>query len=391
MSPQKNITIVVAEAYSKHRAMSDPSSYRAEDAEEDPPFAVRATVGMSSSAKNAQKTEIVARQSMSTFVLKMLLCKQANVNESDYDLRFKGRIVPTSTPNVTLRECGITKETTSGVSLWENEACRRRKVADELDAIRREKREQFYDGANAREEARREIERIKAKNSYASESTGIDGGGTLERQDTSRYGYVPSSSSSSRAAAAAAAQRQPPAAENPYQQSQQHQQYHHRVHRQQHHVYPNANNITDHNHHDESPIVIDDTSDAAHIAAAAAESTRRRDAHSPLELDDLTKRRLAADQLQKIIADVDALTVRVDDILDVHKNDPSLISDELKKTTLKNSREAMHLLEKSLLRADAVESHGLPDIRAMRKGLVARVENICGKLEPLTKEDAEEK
>ena len=375
MSPQKSIIIVVAEAYSKHRAMSDPSSYRAEDAEEDPPFAVRATVGMSSSAKNAQKTEIVARQSMSTFVLKMLLCKQANVNESDYDLRFKGRIVPTSTPNVTLRECGITKETTSGVSLWENEACRRRKVADELDAIRREKREQFYDGANAREEARREIERIKAKNSYASESTGTDGGGTLERQDTSRYGYMPSSSS--RAAAAAAAQR--------------HQQYHHRVHRQHHHVYPNANNITDHNHHDESPIVIDDTSAAAHIAAAAAESTRRRDAHSPLELDDLTKRRLAADQLQKIIADVDALTVRVDDILDVHKNDPSLISDELKKTTLKNSREAMHLLEKSLLRADAVESHGLPDIRAMRKGLVARVENICGKLEPLTKEDAEEK
>ena len=158
---------------------------------------------------------------------------------------------------MTLGECGITKETTSGVSLWENEACRRRKVADELDAIWREKREQFY-GVNAREEARREIERIKAKNSYASESIGTDGGGTLERQDTSRYGYMPSSSS--RAAAAAAAQRQPPAAENPYQQSQQHQQYHHRVHRQQHHVYPNANNITDHNHHDESPIVIDDTS-----------------------------------------------------------------------------------------------------------------------------------
>ena len=348
----------------------------------------RATVGMSSSQKNARKTEIIARQSMSTFVLKMLLCKHANVNESDYDVRFKGRIVPTSTANVTLGECGITKETTSGVSLWENEACRRRKVADELDAIRREKREQFYDGAHAREEARREIERIKAKNSYASESIGTDGGGTLERQDTSRYGYMPSSSSR----AAAAAQRQPPAAENPYQQSQHHhQQYHHRVHHhQQHHAYPNANNINDHNHHDESPIVIDDTSDAAHIAAAAAESTRR-DAHSPLELDDLTKRRLAADQLQKIIADVDALTVRVDDILDVHKNDPSLISDELKKTTLKNSREAMHLLEKSLLRADAVESHGLPDIRAMRKGLVARVENICGKLEPLTKEDAEEK
>ena len=357
--------------------------------EEDPPSVVRATVGMSSSQKNARKTEIIARQSMSTFVLKMLLCKHANVNESDYDVRFKGRIVPTSTANVTLGECGITKETTSGVSLWENEACRRRKVADELDAIRREKREQFYDGAHAREEARREIERIKAKNSYASESIGTDGGGTLERQDTSRYGYMPSSS---RAAAAAAAQRQPPAAENPYQQSQQHhQQYHHRVHHhQQHHAYLNANNINDHNHHDESPIVIDDTSDAAHIAAAAAESTRR-DAHSPLELDDLTKRRLAADQLQKIIADVDALTVRVDDILDVHKNDPSLISDELKKTTLKNSREAMHLLEKSLLRADAVESHGLPDIRAMRKGLVARVENICGKLEPLTKEDAEEK
>ena len=332
---------------------------------------------------------------MSTFVLKMLLCKQANVNESDYDVRFKGRIVPTSSTGanvITLGECGITKETTSGVSLWENEACRRRKVADELDAIRREKREQFYDGAHAREEARREIERIKAKNSYdASESIGTDGGGTLERQDTSRYGYMPSSSSRA-AAAAAAAQRQPPAAENPYQQSQQHhQQYHHRVHHhQQHHAYPNANNINDHNHHDESPIVIDDTSAAAHIAAAAAESTRR-DAHSPLELDDLTKRRLAADQLQKIIADVDALTVRVDDILDVHKNDPSLISDELKKTTLKNSREAMHLLEKSLLRADAVESHGLPDIRAMRKGLVARVENICGKLEPLTKEDAEEK
>ena len=374
------------------------SSYpqHAEEEEEDPPFVVRATVGMMSSSqkKPARKTEIIARQSMSTFVLKMLLCKQANVNESEYDVRFKGRIVPTSSTGanvMTLGECGITKETTSGVSLWENEACRRRKVADELDAIRREKREQFYDGAHAREEARREIERIKAKNSYASESIGTDGGGTLERQDTSRYGYMPSSSSRA-AAAAAAAQRQPPAAENPYQQSQQHhQQYHHRVHHhQQHHAYPNANNINDHNHHDESPIVIDDTSAAAHIAAAAAESTRR-DAHSPLELDDLTKRRLAADQLQKIIADVDALTVRVDDILDVHKNDPSLISDELKKTTLKNSREAMHLLEKSLLRADAVESHGLPDIRAMRKGLVARVENICGKLEPLTKEDAEEK
>ena len=152
----------------------------------------------SSQKKPARKTEIIARQSMSTFVLKMLLCKQANVNESDYDVRFKGRIVPTSSTGanvITLGECGITKETTSGVSLWENEACRRRKVADELDAIRREKREQFYDGAHAREEARREIERIKAKNSYASESIGTDGGGTLERQDTSRYGYMPSSSS----------------------------------------------------------------------------------------------------------------------------------------------------------------------------------------------------
>ena len=33
-----------------------------------------------------------------------------------------------------------------------------------------------------------------------------------------------------------------------------------------------------------------------------------------------------------------------------------------------------------------VESYGFADIRAMRKGLVARVENMCGKLEPLTKE-----
>ena len=87
-----------------------------------------------------------------------------------------------------------------------------------------------------------------------------------------------------------------------------------------------------------------------------------------------------------ILADVDAIKFRVDDILDVHKNDPSLISDDLRKTTLKNAREAAHLLEKSLLRADAVESYGFTDIRAMRKGLVARVENLCGKLEPLTKE-----
>ena len=239
---------------------------------EDPPFVVRATVGMMSSSqkKPARKTEIIARQSMSTFVLKMLLCKQANVNRSDYDVRFKGRIVPTSSTGanvITLGECGITKETTSGVSLWENEACRRRKVADELDAIRRRNESSFTVRAHAREEARREIERIKAKNSYASESIGTDGGGTLERQDTSRYGYMPSSSSR----AAAAAQRQPPAAENPYQQSQQHhQQYHHRVHHhQQHHAYPNANNINDHNHHDESPIVIDDTSAAAYRRAAA--------------------------------------------------------------------------------------------------------------------------
>ena len=116
------------------------------------------------------------------------------------------------------------------------------------------------------------------------------------------------------------------------------------------------------------------------------DSRRRAPPPPPPEMDDLAKRRGASDELQKIIADVDAIKFRVDDILDVHKNDPSLISDDLRKTTLKNAREAAHLLEKSLLRADAVESYGFTDIRAMRKGLVARVENLCGKLEPLTKE-----
>jgi len=148
-----------------------------------------------------------------------------------------------------------------------------------------------------------------------------------------------------------------------------------------------------------SPIVIDGSSDDDARNNNYTNSAERRNQHHqndyqndsrrhppPPEIDDLAKRRVASDELQKIIADVDAIKFRVDDILDVHKNDPSLISDDLRKTTLKNAREAAHLLEKSLLRADAVESYGFNDIRAMRKGLVARVENLCGKLEPLTKE-----
>jgi hypothetical protein len=283
---------------------------------------------------------------MPTFVLKMLLCKEAGLNESDYDVRYKGKIIPVLDPNVTLKECGITKETLSGVSLWENEACRRPTTTTTTP---------------------------------------------VERQDTSRYGYGTSSTSS---------QRQPfsssTANENPayyYPRSDQYhreQQYHH--HQQQQRPYQS-----------ESPIVIDDRDDddddrrdGIYTNSAERQSHgsdyRQNDYHRqpppapPEELDDLAKRRIASDQLQKIIADVDAIRFRVDDILDVHKNDPSLISDALRKTTLKNAREAAHLLEKSLLQADAVESYGFADIRAMRKGLVARVESMCGKLEPLTKE-----
>ena len=124
----------------------------------------------------------------------MLLCKEAQLNESDYDVRYKGKILPTSDPNTTLKECGITGSCT-GISLWENDACRRRKVADELNAIRREKREQFYEKeADARARSEEEIERIKTKNSYSRENTtnnngGFSGQATMERQDTSRYGY----------------------------------------------------------------------------------------------------------------------------------------------------------------------------------------------------------
>ena len=363
--------------------MNSPPS-RTEEGEHEKPFIVTATVGMTSSSSsnrnNDNKIELIARTSTPTFVLKMLLCKEAQLNESDYDVRYKGKILPTSDPNTTLKECGITGSCT-GISLWENDACRRRKVADELDAIRREKREQFYEKeADARAEARREIERIKAKNSYSPENTtnnndGFSGQATMERQDTSRYGYGTSSSS----------QRQPfpPAEENPYRQHPQHQQH----------------------QRESSPIVLDGSSDDDARNSNYTNSAERRNQHHqndyqndsrrrapppppppPPEMDDLAKRRGASDELQKIIADVDAIKFRVDDILDVHKNDPSLISDDLRKTTLKNAREAAHLLEKSLLRADAVESYGFTDIRAMRKGLVARVENLCGKLEPLTKE-----
>ena len=196
----------------------------------------------------------------------------------------------------------------------------------------------------------------------------------MERQDTSRYGYGTSSSSQW--------QPFPPAEENPYRQHPQHQQH----------------------QRESSPIVLDGGSDDDARNSNYTNSAERRNQHHqndyqndsrrrappppppPPEMDDLAKRRGASDELQKIIADVDAIKFRVDDILDVHKNDPSLISDDLRKTTLKNAREAAHLLEKSLLRADAVESYGFTDIRAMRKGLVARVENLCGKLEPLTKE-----
>ena len=363
--------------------MNSPPS-RTEEGEQEKPFIITATVGMTSSSSSSNrnntdnKIELIARTSTPTFVLKMLLCKEAQLNESDYDVRYKGKILPTSDPNTTLKECGITGSCT-GISLWENDACRRRKVADELDAIRREKREQFYEKeADARAEARREIERIKTKNSYSRENTtnnngGFSGQATMERQDTSRYGYGTSSSS----------QRQPfpPAEENPYRQHPQHQQH----------------------QRESSPIVLDGGSDDDARNSNYTNSAERRNQHHqndyqndsrrrapppppPPEMDDLAKRRGASDELQKIIADVDAIKFRVDDILDVHKNDPSLISDDLRKTTLKNAREAAHLLEKSLLRADAVESYGFTDIRAMRKGLVARVENLCGKLEPLTKE-----
>jgi len=355
--------------------MNSPPS-RTDEGEQEKPFIITATVGMTSSSSNRNNTdkiELIARTSTPTFVLKMLLCKEASLNESDYDLRYKGKILPTSDPNTTLKECGITGSC-HGISLWENDACRRRKVADELDAIRREKREQFYEKeADARAEARREIERIKAKNSYSPENTtnngGFGGQATMERHDMSRYGYGTSSSS----------QRQPTsvAEENPY------RQYHQQQQQQR----------------ESSPIVIDGSSDDDARNNNYTNSAERRNQHHqndyqndsrrhppPPEIDDLAKRRVASDELQKIIADVDAIKFRVDDILDVHKNDPSLISDDLRKTTLKNAREAAHLLEKSLLRADAVESYGFNDIRAMRKGLVARVENLCGKLEPLTKE-----
>jgi len=196
-----------------------------EENADDPPFIVAATVGMTSSSVSSSsagkssknndknKVELIARQSMPTFVLKMLLCKEAGLNESDYDVRYKGKIIPVLDPNVTLKECGIAKETLSGVSLWENETCRRRKVADELDAYRREKREQFYndekkkkknddeDDDDPRAEARREIERIKARNSYSPESnhpTTTTTTTTVGRQDTSRYGYGTSSTSSQR-------------------------------------------------------------------------------------------------------------------------------------------------------------------------------------------------
>ena len=126
--------------------------------------------------------------------------------------------------------------------------------------------------------------------------------------------------------------------------------------------------------------------EAGEVPAGAEADIKQGDALALPFADGEFDRIVAAEVLEHIHADVDAIKFRVDDILDVHKNDPSLISDDLRKTTLKNAREAAHLLEKSLLRADAVESYGFTDIRAMRKGLVARVENLCGKLEPLTKE-----
>ena len=66
-------------------------------------------------------------------------------------------------------------------------------------------------------------------------------------------------------------------------------------------------------------------------------------------MDDLAKRRGASDELQKIIADVDAIKFRVDDILDVHKNDPSLISDDLRKTTLKKRSRSRALVGKEFV------------------------------------------
>ena len=268
--------------------MKSPPS-RTEEGEHEKPFIVTATVGMTSSSSsnrnNDNKIELIARTSTPTFVLKMLLCKEAQLNESDYDVRYKGKILPTSDPNTTLKECGITGSCT-GISLWVNGACRRRKVADELDAIRREKREQFYEKeADARAEARREIERIKAKNSYSPENTtnnngGFSGQATMERQDTSRYGYGTSSSS----------QRQPfpPAEENPYRQHPQHQQH----------------------QRESSPIVLDGGSDDDARNSNYTNSAERRNQHHqndyqndsrrrapppPPEMDDLAKRRGASD------------------------------------------------------------------------------------------------
>ena len=106
------------------------------------------------------------------------------MNESDYDVRFKGRIVPTSSTGVnviTLGECGITKETTSGVSLWENEACRRRKVADELDAINPGESEQFY-GERCRDEAGGRRKNQAKTSNDASEAVYRLMTGTLERR-----------------------------------------------------------------------------------------------------------------------------------------------------------------------------------------------------------------
>jgi len=63
--------------------MNSPPS-RTEEGEHEKPFIVTATVGMTSSSSsnrnNDNKIELIARTSTPTFVLKMLLCKEAQLN-----------------------------------------------------------------------------------------------------------------------------------------------------------------------------------------------------------------------------------------------------------------------------------------------------------------------
>ena len=301
-----------------------------EEEEEDKPFVLKIQVGLKNTKQTNGSIEIIARRSTSVNLLKVIACKEANVNECDYDLRFKGQILRES--NNLLQDLGVFKGNNS-FALWENDIARRRKVEDELDEVRREKQRQ-YELGKQREYARRDIEKMRsdsAEKAQKSARAQMMMGGDYDDEDVERA----SSSYDSF--------------------------HHHREQSPNNTYYNNTTTTTTHN------------------------NEKRQQTHERQALTSAQKRRIATDQLQKIIADVDALKFRCDDIHDINKNDPEHISEELKIATKKNAREAYHLLEKSILDADAIDSHGFDDIRQMRKGLVARVESILGKLEHLTK------